>query len=131
MSTNNNIKYAELNVEVVDTWRRYPNTQAGDCHYWLYFTESLIGGDTDNEYPVDQKDMNELIDSINSVISGGGITTGNRPMDNYQYNKLTIFDADNRNIATYEWFSNDEEDDPSQKNRRFYKAIKNVVKYWH
>ena len=131
MSADYNLKFAELNVEVVDTWRRHPNTQSGNYHYWLYFAENRIGGDTDDEYPVDQKDMGELIDSINSVIGSGGITAGSRPMDYYQYNKLEVFDTDNRNIATYEWYSNDEEDDPSQINRRFYGAIKNVVKYWH
>ena len=65
MSADNNLKFAELNVEVVDTWRRHPNTQSGNYHYWLYFAENRIGGDTDDEYPVDQKDMGELIDSIN------------------------------------------------------------------
>ncbi len=131
MNTKNKIKFAELNVEVVDTWRVNLDFRSGDQHYWIYFLESRIGGDTDDEYPVDKKDMDELIDSINGVISSGGILTGCRPMDYYQYNKLAVFDEDNRNVATYEWYSNDEEDDPSQINRRFYKAIRNVVKYWH
>ena len=131
MNTNYNLKFAELNIEVVDTWRRFPDSRSGDYHYYLYLSESLIGGDTDDEYMVDKKDMDDLIDSINGVISSGGILTGCRPMDCYQYNKLAVYDDDNRNVATYEWYSNDEKDDPSQINRKFYKAIRNVVKYWH
>ena len=131
MNIDYNLKFAELNVEVVDTWRRYPNSQSGDHHYYLYLSEGLIGGDTDDEYPVNKQDMDNLIDSIKGVIGSGGIPTGCRPMDCYQYNRLAVFDEDNRNVATYEWFSNDEEDDPSQINRKFYNAIRNVVKYWH